>query len=253
MRSLMLAITAVGFLAGSIGYGATGIIDLPKTSSVDQTAKITDLETRGDLARIHKDYVKAEEYYRSALKMDPKNSKLYNKLGVSELKQNNLNSARSDFSKSAKLDPQYVPPLNNLGAVSCLEKKYKAATKYLKQALALNEADAVIHVNLGEAWLGLGQVDRAMKEYSRAMELDGDVFSNNDVGGTTAQLRTPEQRARVSYLIARAYAKRGNLEGALEYLQRAKDDHFPQMANVYQDSEFAGLWKDPRLNKLVPR
>jgi len=52
-------------------------------------------------------------------------------------------------------------------------------------------------------------------------------------------------------LIARLYAKRGNLDGALDYLQRAKDGRYPQMADVYSDKEFASLWQDPRLKKIV--
>jgi tetratricopeptide (TPR) repeat protein len=253
MRSIRLAIAAAALLAGSISYAATGAIDVPKNGGEEQRAKISDLELRGDLARIHGDYFRSIDYYRSAIRLDSKNSKLYNKLGVSELKADMLRAAKSDFAKSSKLDPKFAAALNNLGAVACMEKKYSAATKYLKQALALDETDAPLHVNLGEAWLGLGQMDRALAEYSRALELDGDIFSENQSGGTTAKLHTAEQRAAAAYLIARMYAKRGNLEGALEQLRRAKENHYAAMANVYKDQEFAALWNDPRLKQIVSR
>jgi Flp pilus assembly protein TadD len=249
MRKLML----VGFLAGSMSYGVAGITDLPKAVGVEQSVKVSDLETRGDLARAHREFVMAAGYYRSALRLDPRNSSLYNKLGIVELRDGDLHAAKAEFARAAKLNPKDARALNNLGAVACLQKKYKPATKYLKEALALDETDATLHVNLGEAWMGLGKIDRAMTEYSRALELDGDIFSSMASEGVTAQLRTPEQQARVSYLIAKAYAKRGNLDGALEYLRRAKENRYPEMANVYQDTEFAGLWQDPRLTKLVPR
>ena len=253
MRTFILIIAAAALLTGSISYGATGATDLPKNTGEVQRAKIADLEMRGDLARIRGEYFRSIDYYRSAVRLDPKNSALYNKLGISELKADMLRAAKSDFAKSSKLDPKFAAPLNNLGAVACMEKKYSAATKYLKQALALNETDAPLHVNLGEAWLGLGQLDRALAEYTRALELDGDIFSENRSGGTTAKLQTPQQRATASYLIARMYAKRGNLDGALEQLRRAKQDHYPSMANVYKDAEFAALWNDPRLNQIVSR
>jgi Flp pilus assembly protein TadD len=253
MRSLLIAATAAGFLAGSISYGTAGVIDLPRTTGVEQSVRVSDLENRGDLARAHKDFRRAAEFYRSALRLDPRNAAIFNKLGISELRDGDLRSAKTDFQKAAKLNPKDPRALNNLGALACLQKKYKPATKYLKEALALDETDATFHVNLGEAWVGLGKIDRAMTEYARALELDGDIFSNNANEGISAQLRTPEQRARVSYLIAKAYAKRGNLDGALEYLRRAKEDRYPELANVYQDTEFASLWQDPRLNKLVPR
>jgi tetratricopeptide (TPR) repeat protein len=122
----------------------------------------------------------------------------------------------------------------------------------LKQALALDETQAATHINLAEAWIGLGDTDRAMTEYTRALELDPDALSENE-NGVLARVSTPEQRARTAYILARTYAKRGNLEGALDYLQRAKEGHYPDLAKVYSDPEFAPLWKDPRLAKIVKR
>jgi tetratricopeptide (TPR) repeat protein len=95
-------------------------------------------------------------------------------------------------------------------------------------------------------------VDRAMTEYARALELDADVLSDSE-NGAFAQIRTPEQRARISFLIAKAYIKRGNADGALEYLRRAKELHYPDLAKVYTDQDFAPLWQDPRLAKLIKR
>ena len=64
---------------------------------------------------------------------------------------------------------------------------------------------------------------------------------------------TAEQRAVVNFLIAKAYAKRGNMEGALDYLQRAKQGHYKDMASVYTQQEFSLLWNDPRLATIVKR
>ncbi len=258
MNRFGMVLAAAGLLAGSSGFaaeigGTTELIDLPKVVGVEQSMRVSDLEMRGDLARAHKNYYQAEAYYRSALRLDPRNWAVYNKLGIIEIRQGEYPAAHADFQRALKWNPKDAHVLNNLGAVACLQKKYKPAAKYLKQALALDETDATFHVNLGEAWLGLNKVDRAMTEYARALELDGDIFSNMASEGITAQLRTPQQQARVSYLIAKAYAKRGNVEGALEYLRRAKENGYPELANVYQETEFTALWQDPRLGKLVPR
>lgn len=88
--------------------------------------------------------------------------------------------------------------------------------------------------------MGMGEVDRAMTEYARAIELDADILNESE-SGISARVSTPEQRARVNFLIAKAYAKRGNLDGALEYLQRAKDGRFPEMGRVYKDRICASL------------
>jgi tetratricopeptide (TPR) repeat protein len=122
----------------------------------------------------------------------------------------------------------------------------------LKEALALDESDASAHLNIAEAWIGVGETDRGMKEYARALELNADILSST-LDGVTAQVRTPAQRAMISFLIARAYAKRGNLDGALEYLRRAKDDGYRNLSKVYEEPEFALLVQDPRLAKIVKK
>ena len=250
MRRLMafIAVAGLGIGVASMARGESSL-DVPKPD-VLQSAKTA--EMKGDLERIHNNYLLAISYYRQALRSDPKNPEVLNKLGISELKINDRGQARKDFSQALKRDPRNISALNNLGAVYCLDKKYKNAVKYLKEALELDETSAPSHLNLAEAWMGLEQIDRAMIEYARAIELDADILSEGE-NGVAARVSTPEQRARVNFLIAKAYAKRGNIEGALEYLKRAKDGRFPEMGRVYQEKEFAVLWTDARLEKIVKR
>jgi tetratricopeptide (TPR) repeat protein len=176
---------------------------------------------------------------------------LFNKLGIAQLKTGGMDAARKSFGDAVKRDPTFVDALNNLGAVNCLQKRYKPAVKYLKLALALDETKASAHLNLAEAWMGQKQVERAMTEYARAIELDADILSSTDKEGVFAQISTPEQQALISFMIAKAYARRGNMEGALDYLRRAKEQHYRELASVYTEPVFAPLWKDPRLTSIV--
>lgn len=250
MRTLLalIAVTGLAFLATPV-LRAESLMDLPKPDAL-QIAKSA--EMKGDLERIHNNFFLAISYYQQALHADPRNPAVLNKLGIAELKIGDRGPARKHFSQALKYDPRNISALNNLGAVSYLDKKYKNAVKYLKQALELDESSAPAHLNLAEAWMGLNQIDRAMTEYARALELDADILSDSATG-VSARVSTPEQRARVNFLIAKAYAKRGNIDGALEYLKRARDGRFPEMGRVYKDQEFAMLWTDPRLEKIVKR
>lgn len=247
VRNLMIGAMACA-MSVPVFAKADLLADIPRFGPMETH----DAEMRGDLARIHKQYGAAVGYYRAAIKNEPKNPALYNKLGIAYLQYGNHKEARKEFNQAIKLNPQFVDALNNLGAVDCIDKKYNPAVRALKKALALNEANASAHLNMAEAWVGLKEMDRAMTEYARALELDADILSS-EPDGVLVQVGTPQQRARVDYLIAKAYAKRGNLEGALEYLQRARDLRYEELASVYQDSAFTGLWKDPRLQKIVKR
>ena len=250
MRTLfaLIAVTSLAFLAAP-ALRAESAFDLPKPDAL-QIAKSA--EMKGDLERVHNNFLMAISYYQQALRADPRNPTVLNKMGIAELKIGDRGPARKHFNQALKYDPRNISALNNLGAVSYLDKKYKSSVKYLKQALELDESSAPAHLNLAEAWMGMGQIDRAMTEYARALELDADILSES-TNGVSARVSTPEQRARVNFLIAKAYAKRGNIDGALEYLRRAHDGRFAEMNRVYKDQEFALLWTDPRLEKIVKR
>lgn len=242
-------------MATVLGLGASGYLN------AEQPADATDLdnphaaltaETKGDLARAHNNFESAISYYMAALRTTPRDPNLYNKLGITELQLHERSAASKYFKLALKSDPKNAQALNNLGAVAYLNRKYNPAVRYYKQALALDEENASFHLNIAEAWMSLGQTDRAMTEYARALELDADIL-NSSQEGSIAQVRTPEQRARVAFMIAKAYAKRGNIEGALEYLNRAKADRYPDLAKVYSDQDFAPVWQDPRLAKIVKK
>jgi tetratricopeptide (TPR) repeat protein len=243
---MMLAVMSLLF--GVVTYAKTN----PNTAAAkkDKMEAARLAEEKGDLDRLHKDYESALSHYDSAVRINTKSPDLYNKMGIAELQLKQWGPARKYFARAIKLNPQFFAPLNNLGVLELLDKRYKSSINYFKQALALDETNAHTHLNLAEAWMGLGEVDHAMTEYARALELDADVLSSTPEG-VAAQYTTPEQRARVSFLIAKMYMKRGNLDGALEYLRKAKDGHYPDMASVYKDPVFTPLWNDPRLTKIV--
>lgn len=250
MRSHLILITALALAACPSMHTRAETLPASVLDARLEAAKTA--EDRGDLARAREQFQLAAVWYNRALRNNRNSFQLYNKLGIVELKLRQNNDARKSFERALKIDPQNSNVLNNLGAVACLEKKYGKAVKYLKRALALDETVASAHLNLAEAWLGLKDVDRAMTEYARAIELDPDVLDSSR-NGVVAQISTPEQRARINFLIAKAYARRGNLEAALEYLQRAKVGRFAELNRVYTDQEFAMLWSDPRLEKIVKR
>lgn len=250
MRRLVMMLAAMSLLIGTVAYAKTS--PAAAAAKKDKQAAARLAEEKGDLDRLHKDYESALSHYESALRVNTKSPDLYNKMGIAELQLNERSLARKYFIRALKLNPQFFAPINNMGVLDLLDRRYKSSVNYLKQALALDETNAHTHLNLANAWMGLGEADYAMTEYARALELDADVLSTSPEG-VVAQVSTPEQRARIAFLIAKSYMKRGNLDGALEYLRRAKEGRYPEMSSVYKDPVFTPLWNDPRLAKIVKR
>jgi tetratricopeptide (TPR) repeat protein len=212
----------------------------------------TELEKAADEARSQKNYDLAITYLRAAVREDRKNSVLYNKLGLAELKKEDYQSARADFEKAVKRNARFAEAVNNLGAAEYLKKNYSAAAKNFKKAVALEETRAVFHVNLGAAWFSQKKMEQAIAEYTRAVELDPAAFQTESKVGIAAKIASPEERAQYAYLLAKIYAKRGDVENCLQCLRKAKEDGYPHLAKVYQDEEFSRMRDNPRLQELVP-
>jgi tetratricopeptide (TPR) repeat protein len=250
MRNVTGKITLLAMVLSLATYSSAAPAPQQATIQID-TMTVAELEKAGDLARAQKDYVQAKQYFQAALGKDRKNAVLYNKLGLAELKNNDLSAARSDFERAAKRNSKYPEAVNNIGAVDYMKKNYGSAAKYFKKAVALEETRATFHVNLGAAWFSQKKLERAVAEYTRAMELDPDAFRQESRVGIAAQISSPEERAQYAYLLAKIYAKRGDTEGCLQCLRKAKEDGYRNLANVYKDEEFSKMRDNPKLHEVV--
>jgi tetratricopeptide (TPR) repeat protein len=249
MRNITLKIILLVIMVTATRYSSAA----PQQPGVNLDAmSSTELEKAGDEARAQKDYLHAIDCFQAAARKDRKNAVLYNKLGLAELRQNDLRPARIHFEKAVKLNSKYAEAVNNIGAVDYMRKNYKGAAKYFKKAVALDETHATYHVNLGAAWFSQKQMDRAIAEYTRAVELDPDALRHDSRIGIAAQIASPEERAQFSYTLAKVYAKRGDVEGCLQCLRKAKEDGYRNLGNVYRDEEFSRLRDNPRLQEVVP-
>jgi len=251
MKRITLKLTLLAMLLTLARFSAAK--PSPEQSDVKMNSmSVAELEKAGDTARAQKDYDTAIDYFQAALRKDRKNAGIYNKLGLAELRKNDLVSARLHFEKATKVNSKYPEAVNNLGAVEYMRKNFGQAAKYFKKAVALDETRATYHVNLGAAWFSQKKMERAIAEYTRAIELDPDALRTESKTGIAAQISSPEERAQYSYTLARIYAKRGDVDGCLQCLKRAKEDGYRNMANVYRDEEFSHLRDNPKLQEVVP-
>ncbi len=131
------------------------------------------------------------------------------------------------------------------------QRKYGAAVKEYRKAIAIDASSASFFSNLGAALFSKKEFEPAVKAYQKAVEIDPDVFERSSRGGVQAQLPSPEDRAHYDYTVAKLYAKMGFSDRSLEYLRKAMEEGYKDFKNVYKDSEFAELRKDKRFAELV--
>jgi tetratricopeptide (TPR) repeat protein len=214
-------------------------------------ASAVQLETTGDELRVQKDYEHAITYFEAAIRQDPKNAILYNKKGIAEMQLQNTAEAKKDFKKAFKLNPQYAEAANNLGAALYMERSYKKAIREYDKAIALKPSAASFHANLGTAWFARNKVEEAMKHYTEALKLDPEVLLRSSQSGVAAQISSPEDRAQYQFVLAKLFAKAGDVDHSIECLKRAKEAGYKQIDKVYKDPEFAAVRLDPRFSGVV--
>jgi tetratricopeptide (TPR) repeat protein len=196
-------------------------------------------------------YLDALDYYRAALAKNPSSAPLYNKIGINELQMARFREARKDFEKAIKMDRQFADAHNNLGVIFYLQRKYGAAIKRYEDAIKLRQDSASFFSNLGAAYFSKKDYVKASLAYNQALQLDPDIFERTTRTGVLAQTSSPDDRAHFYYVLAKLYAQSGITDRSLQYLRRAMEEGYKGIDEVYKDSEFAGLRKDPRFAELM--
>lgn len=214
-------------------------------------ASAEELEARGDQLRTEKNYLDALDYYDAAVRKSPGNGHVYNKMGICNLMLQRYKEAKRDLDRAIKADRNNADAYNNLGVVHYSVRDYGKAIKRYEKAIKINPEAASYYSNLGAAYFSRKQYEKAAVHYAKAMELDPDVFERISRAGVQAQLPSPEDRARYDYVLAKLYAKVGVNERSLHYLKKAMEEGYKDIGDVYKDSEFAGLRKDPRFAELM--
>jgi uncharacterized protein HemY len=215
------------------------------------TATAEELEDRADQLRTEKAYLDALDYYRAAIARDIGNARLYNKAGVAQLMLQRYKDAQKSFERAIKLDGNFADAYNNLGVIRYEEKNYAKAIKIYERAIDLRQDSASFFSNLGAAYYMKKDWNQATDAYGHALQLDPDIFGRISHNGVSAQLPSPEERARFDYLVAKIYAKQGDRDRSLEYLRRCLEEGYARIKDVYKDPEFTALRNDSRFGQLM--
>jgi tetratricopeptide (TPR) repeat protein len=245
------------FLALAVAFAADSSA-LPDQQQPQQAAPLVslttgtpqDLERQGDQLRGQKRYLDALDYYNAALAQQP-TALLWNKKGITLLFLQHNKDAQKCFEQALKIDKNSAEAMNNRGFVEMMQKQYNKAIKWYNKALVERPDSATFHYNLGAAYFGKHDYEKAAQAYKTAYQLDSEIFQRVSKTGIMAQSTSPEDRAAFSFMVAKMYAQAGDFERSLEYLRKAMEDGYKQINKVYTDAEFASLRTDPRFADLM--
>lgn len=216
----------------------------------DKNASAADLEMQGDQLRADKRFLDSIDFYNAAIAKQP-TALLWNKKGMSYLLLQHPEKAAKCFDKAIKLDKNAPEGYNNRGYIEQMKKKYDKAIKYYLKAAKLRPTDAVFQYNIGSSYFCMHEYAKAAEAYKSAFVLDPNIFIRVSRMGVMAQATSPEDRAAFSFMVARLYAKAGDVDRSLEYLRKAMENGYKHINDVYKDQEFATLRTDKRFEELM--
>ncbi|HEY1904547.1 MAG TPA: adventurous gliding motility TPR repeat lipoprotein GltE [Myxococcaceae bacterium] len=118
-----------------------------------------------------KQYAMAELVGVRALKISTTDPDLYLAIGDTQMAKGSADKAAAQYQKALEASSSFVPARLALARLALRDEDFAAAEKHLSKAVADGGGTAEVHLDLGVAYRGLGQPDKALAEYDAAEKL----------------------------------------------------------------------------------
>ena len=209
-----------------------------------------------EMARLHmarKEYKEAEDIFYHLAITNPRNAQYWNELGIAHHNQAQLDQAIKCYQKAAKVDPRYADAQNNIGTVLYERKKFPKAIRAYKRAISIRDNFAPFYLNLGYAYFSQKDFENSIASFRKALELDPTSLDpTRSRGGTVIQDRSISvDRGRFYYLLAKSFAQQGDVDRAIIYLRKARDEGYSDFISVQKDPIFSAVLKNPAAEDLL--
>jgi tetratricopeptide (TPR) repeat protein len=209
-------------------------------------------EEMGDLYMARKQYREATDQYRMLSEQSPHNAVYLNKLGIALHQQTALGAALKYYERAVKVNPRYADAENNIGTIWYQRKKYSKAIRAYQKAIKMRDDLPVLYSNLGYAYFSQGKYDDSISAFRTALAKDPQFFERGSSRtGSILQDRSVPDRGRFYFLLAKSFAEAGNVERAVFYLRKAKEEGYAQFNEVKKDPAFAAVVQDPVVIDLL--
>ncbi len=134
------------------------------------------------------------------LKIDERDPELHHTLGLVFLQEREPAKARIEFKSAIDAQADYLPSRAALAKMAMDEGNYRGAEGHLQRILKIEPGSAEAHLNLGVAYKGMAQFDKAMLEYDAAEKLNPELPEIYlDRGIILHRHKDAPERAVVSY------------------------------------------------------
>jgi len=198
-----------------------------------------------------KEYDEALRGYNELLASDPENPQILNRIGNTYQALQKFHDAKKYYERALKADPHFAPAVNNIGCLYYNEQRYGRAAREYRKAVKMDSTVASFYSNLGYAYLGEQKYRDMMEAFHNAVTLDPTIFDQHSRSGAVMLERSVENRGAFYFYLAKTYGQMGDTERCLEYLKKARDEHFKDILQVKTDPAFAPVRPNPAMKEFM--
>ena len=175
-------VTARAYNNRGVAYNKKGEYDLAIADFTEMMAlRRNDPQAhrnRGATRANHGEYELAIKDFDKAIDLNPEDARVYNMRGKAYSAIRNYESAAADHIKALELQPNDFAGYFGLGLADFGKKDFSSAVANYRQAILLNPASAEAYGNRGEAWLHLGEWEKARSDLLIAKEKGVDIIAS---------------------------------------------------------------------------
>jgi TolB-like protein/Tfp pilus assembly protein PilF len=256
-------------------YGVRGPADVwAKAASSAATAVLLDgnsPEARTSLAHVKStqdwDWRASEREFQRAIALDPRYATAHHWYGMSCLvPMGRLDDALEQLTVAQSLDPVSSIIARDVGVIHYYRRNFVAALEQCDHTIELNPHFAPAYLTLSLVQEQLGDLEEALAALERAVSLaplsprmHGALGRTLALSGrqdeTTGMVRQLEMLARDRYVspfeFASIYAALGELDVALRWLSKAREERVFELLAIRVDPRFDALRPDSRFDAIV--
>jgi len=218
----------------------------PAASAADPQFQPTP-EQVADSMMAHQRYQAAIEEYH---KVSVMTADTWNKMGVAYQMMFDNRQAEQCYRKALKLDPKNAVAMNNMGSIYMAAKEYSQAEKSYRKAVKLDSATALFHKNLGTAYLAHRKYKKGWQAYQDALAIDPQIFDH----ANSVRVQNPstvQDRGAMNFYMAKGCVKAGMPGKAIYYLRLALNEGFTTPKKIMADAEFAVLYDNVEFQEML--
>jgi TolB-like protein/Flp pilus assembly protein TadD len=268
-----LAYTQAAFCYGQLGFFGMMPSKEAGEKAKENIEKALDLydsfaeahQVRGRILRNFEwDFSNAEKEFRRAIELSPSFAEAYGASALLLAFNRHNAEAIAEVKHAYELDPISGTGSSYVGTVYLYAGLYDEAIEAFSKSVEVRPENMYALGNLGLAHIQRGSVDAGLVEVKKAANIRNPAsqsdlaFALSKAGKAEELQKLLEQlleeaghNNQMSVAVASAYANLGETDKAIEWLERAYDEHVPYLVTANSDFVFDSIRSDHRFQTLM--